>query len=103
MSTKKKSTPKASEPKPKYSIGGKVFFINYPGGKPEILEAEIESIQSTKFPEKDGLGKTRGYTTHFDYAVTTKRGDMEINELNLFPNFQSVANDFAKGFLYLLK
>ena len=45
MSKKKAVTPKAPEAKAKYNIAGKVFFINYAGSKPEILEGQIESIQ----------------------------------------------------------
>jgi len=103
MSVKKKVTPKAPEAKAKYNIGGKIFFIHYAGSKAEILEGQIEYIQSTKYAEKDSLGKVRGYTSHFDYNVTTKRGSMEIAEYNLYPNYQSVASEFAKGYLLLLK
>jgi hypothetical protein len=103
MSTKKKVTPKAPEAKAKYNISGKVFFINYAGSKAEILEGQIESIQSTKFPEKDNLGKIRGYSTLFDYDVTTKRGGMLVSEFNLFPSYQAAASEFGKSFLLLLK
>ena len=102
-STKKKSTQKVAAPVAKYSINGKVFFINYAGSKAEILEGQIESIQSTKFPEKDGAGKTMGYTTVFDYDVTTRRGGMRLSEFSLFPSYQVAANEFGKGFLLLLK
>lgn len=101
--SKKKVTPKVSDPKAKYSIGGKIYFINYPGGKSEILEGQIDAIQSTRYPERDGVGKIRGYTTLFEYQLTTKRGDMLISEFNIFPSYQSVANEFAKSFLTLLK
>ena len=103
MSTKKKVIPKAPEAKAKYNIAGKIFFINYAGSKAEILEGQIESIQSTKFPEKDNLGKIRGYSTLFDYDVTTKRGGMLVSEFNLFPNYTEAAKAFAQSYLTSLK
>lgn len=103
MSTKKKVAPKVIKPEPKYKIGSRVFFINYLGNKQEILEGEIESIGSATYPEKDNLGKIRGYTTLFDYNLKTVRGQIEVSEFNLFPNYPEAAKAFSRSYLTLLK
>jgi len=104
MSTqKKKSTPKAPEAKAKYKIGAKVFFILNAYKIQEIVEAEIASIKSEEFPEKDNLGKVRGYETIYNYVLDTRKGQLEVSEFDLFPSFQAAANEFAKAFLLLLK
>lgn len=103
MSVKKKSAPKPTQPKAKYRIGTKLFFIHYLGSRKVILEGEVESIQSAEYPEKDNLGKMRGSTTLFDYALSTKHGEMEVNELLVFPNYTEVAKEFAMSFLVQFK
>jgi hypothetical protein len=103
MSTKKKVIQKVADPKAKYRIGTRVFFINYLGNKTEILEGEIEYVESTTYPEKDNLGKTKGYTTLFDYNLRTVRGQIEIGEISLFANFGEAAKAYSQPFLTLLK
>jgi len=103
MPVKKKVTPKLIKPEAKYKIGSRVFFINYLGNKTEILEGEIESIGSGTYREKDNLGKTRGFTTLFDYNLKTVRGQIEVSEFNLFPNYTESAKAFSHSYLTLLK
>jgi hypothetical protein len=105
MSTpsKKKAVTKVPLFKPKYKIGGKVFFILNLYKVDEIVEGEITSIKSEEFPEKDGLGKVRGYSTIFGYVLETRKGQIEVSEFGIFPNYTEAAKEFAKSFLCLLR
>lgn len=107
MSSKpvKKSAPKKEVNAPLYRMGQKAFFVfsSVAVGSDRIYEGEIVGRKSEEYPEKDGLGKVRGYSTMFYYILKTSAGEMEIVEFNLFPSFQACANSFAQKFLTSLR
>jgi hypothetical protein len=106
MSTsKKKAVAKTPEPKPKYAVGQKVFYISYHRGKPEELtEAKIIKRITSENDELDFLGKKWGVSVHFEYSAFTAIGSqIQCSELMLYPTFQKAAEVFAKSFLTLLK
>ena len=105
MPTKKKSTPKFTEPAPLYTIGQKYWTIIYHKEKPEDLwEVRITEIRSRKRAIKDELGKTTGMATSYMYKVDTPDGFQDdLYEEQIIPHFVEAAKRFATAFLTLLK
>ena len=109
MSSKKKVTQKASEPKPKYNIGQRAFALSYHKGKPEeIFEIEITDRFRRESPLRDFLGKKIGTQTTYSYHTKTPPtfdalpyGSLSENEL--YPSFVEVAKAFSQRFLTRLK
>lgn len=102
MSIKKR---KPAQPQPIYSVGQKVFTINFHKGKSEELtEARVYAVKSRKIADKDDLGKTVGTKTEFSYSIQFPDLMAEDRwETALYPNFQKAAEAFAKPFLTIFK
>jgi len=98
MSSKKK-TP--TTPKPKYTIGQRLFTLTFHRERPEeIWETKViaRKTYETKVPSITG-GKTE-FGIYFSYTVLTPdSGHKELYEEELYPSFQSAANKFAEAFL----
>lgn len=89
---------------PKYKNGAKVYLFNYRGsGLDEILECEISVTKSALVPRRDDVGKVIGQDTHFTYLLETKRGQLEVHECSIFPNYVEAAKSFCLPYLCLLK
>jgi hypothetical protein len=97
MKKKKTTTP---EPKPKYSLGQKLFTITYHKGKPEnIFEVKVQ--RRTKIEQRHefmtGENKNKIFVS-FDYFCSTPDGSRTYFEAELIPSFQQAANKFAEAF-----
>ena len=108
MSKRKTVTPPPTEPKPKYSIGQKMFLITYHRGLPEnILEVKITGRSSWECKifgmpgDKTESAMTFSYEFHCDSGLYTSIPRVE--ESGLYPNYAEAAKVFAKAFLVLLK
>lgn len=104
MSTKKKASPKAQEPKAKYAVNQKVFIISYHKEIPEQLsEAKVWAVKSRKTAVLD-WGKVVGSKTEYSYDLTLPDGTAEnAPEISVYPSFFEAAKAFSKPFLTLLK
>lgn len=111
MSTKK-TQPKAktTEPKPKYSIGSKVFIIERERSQlGRILQAKVESVKTIKglrgqmSAEPHSVAKLVHHTA-FEYDLTTELGEFnELGEWALFPTLISASLEFTSRFTCMLK
>lgn len=107
MPTKKLAPAKASEPKPKYSIGFKGWAIVYHKGKPEdLFEVQIASRVTRENELTDISGKKTGMSVSYLYNVRSASPLSFANlimEEEIYPSFQAAANKFAQSFTTLLK
>lgn len=105
MPTKKSAPAKAAEPKPKYSIGQKVFIIDHARASyGEVLQAEIAIIRSARFPALSESGKITGSEIRYEYDVRTCNGIYrDKSEYVLYPTLTAVSLAFTQNFTTLLK
>jgi hypothetical protein len=110
MSTKKKAVTKTPDPKPKYAIGQRVFYIIEHKGKPEeVIECKVKGQITQRSQQKDFLDRVEGMRVYFAYELETPKGTVgyftgyPISEILLYPSFTAAAQVFAKSFLTLLK
>jgi hypothetical protein len=112
MSTSKSQTKKTAskpvEPKPKYKIGDRVFYISYHKGKPEeIFQVKITGRDRRENELVDGSGKkTAAIRYTYSWAAATisfLSVPPTLDEGSIHPSFQSAAHKFAEPFTTLLK
>lgn len=105
MPYKSKATAKPSEPKPKYSIGQKAFFIDRIRSKTgEVLQVAIQSVHSIKVPQVSDTGKITHFLIDFEYDLHSNLGRYEeVCEIDLYPTLTAVSLSFAQKFIHLLK
>jgi hypothetical protein len=99
MSKSKKTT--TQMPKPKYTIGQRLFTIISHRGRPEeIWETKViaRKTYETKMSPFPGGKPESGIS--FSYTVLTPdSGHKELYEEEFYPSFQQAANKFAEAFL----
>lgn len=102
---KKKSTLKPADPKPKYNVGNRLYFISYRSPqRPVIMQGEVSNAKTEKVPLKDATsGKITGTYTYLTYEMDTAFGPWEVDETDLIPSFVEAAKTLAKSYLHLIK
>ena len=103
--TNKKKTPsKPAEVKARYSNGSKIFIICFAfAGSGIILEGEVKYSTGTTYPMLADNGKITGNRTNYNYLIRTAKGDFDLPEASIYPNYTQAAIQFAQSFVLYLK
>jgi hypothetical protein len=113
MSTQTKSkspaTPsrkqKTVDPRPKYSLGQKVYYISFHKGMPEnLFQVKVIKRNSTEYWSGSSSDLKPTLKHYFLYDLFSEVLEAkDIYEERLYPSFFEAAKVFAKSFLTLLK